>query len=336
MRPRSASLREGAADMTNGMLGLSAYLHAQEPQLLTRERRERMLTAADAAEAVKVLSECGYDVPERSSQLAVEQMLSAAREKLYDELRAMAPENAAVEVFSAKYDYHNAKVFLKSTVTGEDAARLYMAGGRFDRRTLEECFSAGDFRMLTQPMAEGIAEAQTELDASGDARRADVLLDRAYFTELGTLAAEEPFLAGYVRLLIDAANLRAAVRLQRAGDSELMPFVLSGGGNVLTQRLIDARGALASLYQGGELSEAGELAEKLLSEGGTLTDFERACDDAIGLYFDAARRALCGEEVVAYYLFARETEWTAIRTILSGRIAGLPEDAIRAKLREVA
>jgi V/A-type H+-transporting ATPase subunit C len=35
-------------------------------------------------------------------------------------------------------------------------------------------------------------------------------------------------------------------------------------------------------------------------------------------------------------LFARETEWTAIRTILSGRIAGLPEDAIRAKLREVA
>lgn len=322
--------------MTNGMLGLSAYLHAQEPELLTRERRERMLAAADATEALKVLSECGYDVPERAGLASVEQMLAGAREKLYDTLWAMAPEDAAVEVFSAKYDYHNAKVFLKSTLTGEDAARLYMAGGRFDRRTLEECFSAGDFRMLTDPMAEGIAAARAELDASGDARRADVLLDQAYFEELRALAEGEPFLTDYVRLLIDAANLRTAVRLQRAGDGELMPFALSDGGSVLVQRLIDARGALAGLYQGGELSEAGELAEKLLAEGGTLTEFERACDDAVGLYFDAARRALSGEEVVAYYLFARETEWTAIRTILSGRIAGLSEDAIRGKLREVA
>ena len=34
------------------------------------------------------------------------------------------------------------------------------------------------------------------------------------------------------------------------------------------------------------------------------------------------------------YLYARENEFTAIRTILSGRMAGLDADTIRERLRE--
>lgn len=323
--------------MTNGLLTLSAYLHAREPELLTHERRERMLAAPDAAEAMKVLGECGYEVPEHLSLSEAERMLAASRASLYGELRAMAPEDPALAVFSAKYDYHNAKAFAKAAVTGEDAARIWMEGGRFGRTELEECFAAGDFRMLTRALAEGIEAARAELADGGDARRADVLLDRAYFAELAELAEPEPFLAGYVRLLTDAANLRTAVRVLHAGeDAEMLAWALFDGGNVLPQRLIDARGAYACIYAGGELAEAGELAEKAAAEGGALTEFERACDDAVCAYFDAARRAVSGEEVVAYYLFAREAEWTAIRTILSGRIASLDADAIRARLREVA
>ena len=41
-------------------LGISTRIHAMENRMLTRERMDRMIEARDDAEALKVLSECGY------------------------------------------------------------------------------------------------------------------------------------------------------------------------------------------------------------------------------------------------------------------------------------
>ncbi len=67
---------------------------------------------------------------------------------------------------------------------------------------------------------------------------------------------------------------------------------------------------------------------------GELTAFERLCDDAVMGYLAQARRIPFGEQAVVGYLYAREAEFTAIRTILSGRMAGLDADTIRERLRE--
>ena len=67
---------------------------------------------------------------------------------------------------------------------------------------------------------------------------------------------------------------------------------------------------------------------------GELTAFERMCDDAVMHYLEGARLIPFGEQAVIGYLYARESEFTAIRTILSGRMAGLDSDTIRERLRE--
>ena len=41
-------------------LAVSAWLHAMENRLLTPEKQERLLEAANEAEARKLLAECGY------------------------------------------------------------------------------------------------------------------------------------------------------------------------------------------------------------------------------------------------------------------------------------
>ena len=41
-----------------------------------------------------------------------------------------------------------------------------------------------------------------------------------------------------------------------------------------------------------------------------------------------------GVEVVLGYLAAKEAEWTAVRIIMSGRMAGMTADAIRERLRD--
>ena len=67
--------------------------------------------------------------------------------------------------------------------------------------------------------------------------------------------------------------------------------------------------------------------------GGSLTAFEKACDEATDAYLAAARRTPFGEETVLCYLAAVENEITAIRIIMTGRQAGLSPEMIRSRLR---
>ena len=165
------------------------------------------------------------------------------------------------------------------------------------------------------------------------------MLDRAYFQEMADTAKAvgSPFLQGYVRLLIDAANLRSAVRAARIGKGpDFLRQVLLPGGNVDVSVLSSGRGAdLAAVFRAGPLGEAAAAGAALTSPGsGELTAFERMCDDAVMHYLEGARLIPFGEQSVIGYLYARESEFTAIRTILSGRMAGLDSDTIRERLRE--
>ena len=90
---------------------------------------------------------------------------------------------------------------------------------------------------------------------------------------------------------------------------------------------------LRELTRGSALSSAGELAAATLGGSGSLTAFERACDDALVRYLQRARRTPFGPEVIVGYLSAKEAEFTAVRTILSGKLAGLDAEDIRARLR---
>ena len=64
-----------------------------------------------------------------------------------------------------------------------------------------------------------------------------------------------------------------------------------------------------------------------------MTDFEKLCDDAQTAYLERARLIPFGEEPVLAYLVARETEYTNLRIVLMGRMAGVPAEVIRSRLR---
>ena len=182
-------------------------------------------------------------------------------------------------------------------------------------------------------------QAKAALDDGGDPQQADLILDRACYSEMAGLAKEleSPFLQGYVRLSVDVANLRAAVRVARMGrEGEFLRQVLLPGGNVSEGAIAAARGdALGEVFRSGPLAQAAALGAKLAQPGGeSLTAFERECDNALTAYLAAARRIPFGEETVIGYLYAKELEFTAIRAIFAGRAAGLDGDTIRARLRE--
>ena len=314
-------------------LVISARIRAMENKLLTRERMDRMIEARDDAEAMKSLAECGY------AEGPLDAVLAQARAEVFKDMEQGTPDPRLVEVFQIKYDYHNAKTILKAQAMGSDPERLLLSGGRYDPAQLWDGWKREALSGVSVEFSKAMEQAQAALAEGGDPQQADLILDRACYGEMAGLAKElrSPFLQGYVRLSVDIANLRAAVRVARMGrEGEFLRQVLLPGGNVSEGAIASARGdALGEVFRSGPLSQAAGLGAKLAQpEGGSLTAFERECDNALTAYLAAARRVPFGEETVIGYLYAKEQEFTAIRAIFAGRAAGLDGDTIRSRLRE--
>ncbi|MEG2958681.1 MAG: V-type ATPase subunit, partial [Oscillospiraceae bacterium] len=206
-------------------------------------------------------------------------------------------------------------------------------------KQLQEDFYKDDLRSVSELFRTALLAAADSLAQQGDPQLADFILDRAYFAEMLKTAEDvgSPFLTDYVKLSIDVANLRATVRaLRMARDGEFLRKTLIPGGALSTDTLLSAAsgsGDLAAAVGHGPLEAAAAAGAQAL-EGGSLTQFERLCDNALNTYLASAKRVAFGPAPIIGYLYAREAEFTAIRIILTGRLAGLDSDILRERLRD--
>lgn len=320
-------------------LYISSLLRAREPRMLSRDKAERMLDAPNFEDAAKMLTDSGYEDMSQMSVKQIETALSDRRAAVFHELETLVPNTAALDLFRLKYDYHNAKVLVKSEAMHRNDASLLSSSGRVAPETVQKRFQEDRLRDLPGELGSAAEEARNLLARSANPQLSDFLLDKAYFREMNALADEldSDFARGYVALLADSTNLRSAVRILRMGkDIGYLQEALVSGGSVSEERLtqgISGEG-LASVFAGTALSKAAQLGAEAVS-GGTLTAFELACDNAVADYLSNAKLCSFGEESVIAYLAGTENELTAVRMILTGRLAGVPSDTIRERLRDL-
>ena len=320
-------------------LYISSLLRAREPRMLSRDKAERMLDAPNFEDAAKMLTDSGYEDMSQMSVKQIETALSDRRAAVFHELETLIPNTAALDLFRLKYDYHNAKVLVKSEAMHRNDASLLSSSGRVATETVQKRFQEDRLRDLPGELGSAAEEARNLLARSANPQLSDFLLDKAYFREMNALADEldSDFARGYVALLADSTNLRSAVRILRMGkDIGYLQEALVSGGSVSEERLtqgISGEG-LASVFAGTALTKAAQLGAEAVS-GGTLTAFELACDNAVADYLSNAKLCSFGEESVIAYLAGTENELTAVRMILTGRLAGVPSDTIRERLRDL-
>lgn len=320
-------------------LFLSTRVRAMEGNLLSRERMERMLEAASVEDAAKVLQECGYaEMPQVGAQ-TLEQVLADQRQKVFDDLSGVAPDRSIIDVFKVKHDYHNAKTILKARAMDTDPAPLLVNTGRISAARLLEAIQTGSLQDVPAILQSAIVRAGDVLSTTGDPQLADFALDRACYDDMFQIALSSgsSFLQGYVRINVDVANLRSVVRTLRMGKGvEFLSGVLIKGGNIGSDRILAAVAAGTSIedvYATSPLKAAAEAGNAALT-GGALTLFEKLTDDAVTAYLSGAKLVAFGEAPLVAYLAAKENEWTAVRIIMTGRMAGLDTETIRERLRE--
>ena len=318
-------------------LCLSAQIRSMERSLLDRARMERMLEAPNLAEAVRLLTEVGYEAFDPASDSQLNRALLQRRLELFERLYRYAPEPQIIDVFKLKYDYHNLKAVLKAR--GADVAHLLVDAGRVPVSEWQRPGREGQWDFLPPAMAQAAKEGQRVLAETGDPQRSDALVDRAYFAEMLDLAekTECAYLVDYVRATIDAANLRSVIRTLRMGRTPafLKEFLFPGGTVSLDGCMKAAvNGEVEQAYRSTVLRRAAQAGKEAVESGGSLTAFEKLCDDALMAQAARARRVPFGVEVVIGFVAAREAELSNVRIIMTGRMAGIPADTIRERLRE--
>lgn len=310
-----------------------------ENDLLTQEQFEQLINAKSNEEEAKLLQSFGYGELEPRHPEALDADLTAMRADAFDDLGSSLPDPGDLDVFKIKYDYHNIKAMLKAEAMNVSPGEMLADLGRV---RVEELFVAqreNDGSNLPGLLGPAAREGREVLAATRDPQLSDIVVDRWYFRDLMATAEKtgSDFLIRYVRLQLDAANLRTLVRTLRMGkNADFLRGVLFEGGSVAEEELLRVsanKGAgLVELYAPTRLAAVAESGAKAI-EGGLLTEFEKRCDDALNEYLDEARLIPFGEAPVLAYLAARETEYTNLRIVLMGRSVGVPADVIRSRLR---
>ena len=317
----------------NQFICLSAILRAKEARMLSGAKLERMLAEPSFADACRIAVEGGYEDMSQMDVAGINASLAAFRARELAEIGDLAPDVAVLDLFRMKYGYHNAKVLVKSQGDAQADADLLSDAARFTPEQLLEVYQSetGD-GALPAAYAAAIREAKIALARTGNPQISDYILDKAYFSELLREAKKsgKPFIEDYVRLQIDKANLRSALRtmdLQRR--EELLDYALIEGGTISVEELrnsMETKEDLQRLYAPTVLGKA--------AEASGMTQFEKEADNAVRDYVLQSNFVSFGQEVLVEYLSALENEITSLRIILTGKRMGIPEAKLRERLRE--
>lgn len=300
--------------------------------MLTKEKLERLLTEPSFAETARMLIDNGYPDMSGMNSQEINAALEEHRNVQVEEVAGAVKDQAVVDVFRLKYEYHNVKTLVKSNGEIEKNRRLLSTSGRTELDKLIEAYETADYDGLNKTLATSMDEAKVVLARTGNPQLADFILDKAYFSELLDIADKtgNEFIKGYVKTLIDSANMRSALRAILMGKKdEVLSKALAAGGSIDVDAIladVDTREDLGRAYASTAFSKA--------AEADSITKFELEADNAVLAYLADSMYVSFGPEVVLSYLAAIENEIMAIRIILTGKLMGIDPQLLRERLRD--
>ena len=317
---------------------------ALETKLLDKAKIERLIDAKNAEEVIKVLSETEYAglISELSSALDYEKMLSMELEKTYAYLREISPSPELAKIFLIKYDIHNLKVLLKSSLLGEDNDALLINIGTLPIIKLKEMVKEKDFRDIDSIVADALKIISDQMVEEPNPQLIDLMLDKCLYELMYKLAKQSKsnFLIDFISAQIDIVNLRTFFRIR-----------VMGFGRDYLAKVIFPNGKLDLDFYGRYFEEPLEtIADKLwatdyhkaIQEGlesyvktKSFTKLERLTDDFMLDIAKKGKYVAFGIEPLVGYLMAKENEVKIIRIIMVGKINSIPNDIIRERLRDV-
>ncbi|MCL6642844.1 MAG: V-type ATPase subunit [Candidatus Bipolaricaulota bacterium] len=326
--------QEGAFAFATGRI------RALEAKLLNRAHYQRLLDAADASEAWRVLAELGYTKAAERKLEDYEDVLTGELRELYALLAALSPTPERTLWLQRRYDFHHIKAYLKAKLLGEDPTESVFDGvGTVSPKLIEVSVNTGVWSELPPELAASIERALRAYESTHQAQTIDTVVDQGLFTYLHTATGGYSFPEMLVAIWADLLNLKSLMRAKLMGkDRAFAQGVLVPGGSLDASRLLALMDAAMETWA-DELRHT-PYAEVLhrglasLTERRSLALFERLSDDFVTGFLKRAKLALYGAEPLIAYVLAKETELKNMRILLVGKLNGLSKEILEERLRE--
>jgi V/A-type H+-transporting ATPase subunit C len=309
----------------------TAYIRALENKLLSAQIMSQLMEVEDEQNLFKILQGGEYGVDSAS---AFEEKWREELTRIISLVKQLSLDLPLTKLLTMKYDFYNLKVLLKAKYSSKDAEPPLFDGGSLDVKELRLALLEGKMRSLPEGFADAIREAETEFEKTGELSAIDVVLDGQFANIFYRVSSEygKRFFIEYLELFADLSNIKIFFRIHNQGkDRKFLERVLLDHGSldkkVFSKPVEEFANELHTDFS------------HLVREGldyrktdASLIRLERLADEHLLQFLESTKHIVFGPEVLFAYLMVKENELKSIRTIVSGKVNGVPVDMIRERI----
>lgn len=309
-----------------------ARVRAKEVSLLNAAAYDQLLACEDHAQVRRTLTERGWG---EGTEMSDEELLSSELAKTRAFISELLKEPDLLDLFSYPSDFHNLKAVIKQVCTQREYPNVYVSGGLTDISTMLSAVKLKHFADLPVHLRAPAQEAFSLLLETQDGQLCDFVLDRACLEAIYEkgMGSKNEVLRKYAEITVASADIKIAVRACKTQKPrDLILRSLAKCASLDAARLAKAAGesmeAICEYLAATDYAAGADLLRQ------SPASFERWCDGLIIEAMKPQKHNPFSVGPLVAYLLARENEIKSVRLILSAKLNGFSDEAVRERLRE--
>ena len=307
-----------------------ANVRARENELLSGSAFEQLVSSENLNEILNLLVDKGIlDSAENERAVAV---IESRMTDVWDYLCEISPNRELLNFLVVPNDYHNLKTSLKAIVSRADDTAYFIKPCLLPPESIYNAVSAKKFAELPTYLEKAAADGYDILTSTADGQLLDVTIDRYSLKAMCDMARGDEFTEMLTQEMTALYDFKIALRAASTKASDV----------VCSAALCDCEKTDVSALKNAALRGVEHVKNIILESGYSdledsddFSEFEKACDNRIlRLLNDSSTVSFGIEPLVAYY-FRKSAEVQNLRLIINAKHAGLPQEIIRERMREI-
>lgn len=320
-------------------------VRALETKLLSSGDVERMLSARDADDAYRIFSDFdfGSSLGEAKKTVDFQKVVNSELAGTKKLLTLIVHSEIAwvLEILWIRYDFHNLKTALKSRILGWDTEKteeMLLDLGSIPAHLMLDFGKNGiKHKLITERFERAIQKAEKAYAETQDLRFLEYVLDRDLHDLKLALAkkARNTFLLEFVQKEIDLFNLVSYFRIKKVHNNLKFEDVGASGGTLDLEFFAQSEEKMLEKLARSDYKNIALAYTIFCKNEGDFAAIEREGDDLLLSHMKKSKHTPFGPEPIFAYYWAKKNNARVVRAIMVSKLAGIPQDKIRKRLRRL-
>ncbi len=304
-------------------------IRANEPNLLSKQDYEQLITAPDKEAVIRLLTDKGWPLPDNAGAEDAE----SAMDEAWQLIRECAPNADLLNALIVKNDFANLKAAIKAVFSDLEPSQYFSTPCTVDPALIAHAVTNRQFDELPAFLQAPCREAYEAITEQQSGQMAETVIDKASLSYRTSLAAkaESPLLNDLTALECAVADIKIALRcIFTAKSAEFMRSALCATKYFDNEALMENADSVEKIAAFVGKTELAFLSDAI-PKG--FTAVENACQEHILRTVEKAKWEVFGPDPLIAFWICRVNEVRNARIILSAKENDLEVNEIRRRVR---